>query len=45
MRSPSCSECFAKLAAVRFGSWQMRQFVPSRKVVARITGLAAKRKP
>jgi len=45
IRSPSCGECFEKFSAVRSGSWQMRQFVPSRNVVARITGLALKRKP
>ena len=45
IRSPSCSECLEKFSAVRSGSWQIRQFVPSRKVVARITGLALKRNP
>lgn len=45
IRSPSRSECFAKFSAVRDGSWQIRQLVPSRNVVARITGLTAKRKP
>ena len=45
IRSPSRSECFAKFSAVRAGSWQIRQFVPSRNVVARITGLTLKRKP
>ena len=45
MRSPSAAECRAKFSAVRSGSWQIRQFVPSGKVVARITGLALKRKP
>ena len=45
MRSPSCRECREKFSAVRSGSWQIRQLVPSRNVVARITGLARKRKP
>ena len=34
IRSPSRSECLAKFSAVRAGSWQIRQFVPSRNVVA-----------
>ena len=34
-----------EVLAVRSGSWQIRQLVPSRNVVARITGLALKRNP